>query len=661
MIIGRLSQRLLCALSTLFLVTFASQTQAFAALGPADFGRLPVISDLAISPDGKSIAMFQPREGRNVLVTYSLDGSSKPNMAEFGLFEGFGLRWVNNDYVLVTVVKSGKRIISGSHLKTRESRMITVHRTGKTKPQIMLEPKKGAGAQRSYSTAYAVNQGWYKHRLYKDDNGFLAGWYENGFLPLGLFRINVRTGKGRVIYKGNNETDTILLDMEGIIRFRADAYNTDMTYFHADDKTFWRKLENLESPFKASHPVAGFDPGGKTGYVYQRDSKTKNVVIYRYDFVSDKMGARVFGHEEVDVDGLYRNSANQEIIGVGYTVDQFKIHYLSESWRQRQALMEQTFPNMAPRIVSSSDDLSKHVIRVATPFVPSAYYLFDEVQRTAVSLGSAYPQLKSNDLSEVVPIEYAARDGLKIKGYLTLPNGKGRKNLPLVVLPHGGPQSRDALRFDFMAQFFAYKGYAVFQPNFRGSDGYGTDFSSAGRKEWGGKMSDDVTDGVRKLLDLGFADKSRICIVGGSYGGYAALIGTVLTPDLYRCAISLNGVSDLLDMLSEERRGNSGSSYGAFDYWTGHIGHRQKDRKKLIATSPARQADHINTPILLLHSTDDRSVPIEQSDKMAKALKDAGKPYKYVVMEGGDHFLLTEKTRLTAMREMDAFLSLYLK
>lgn len=633
---------------------------ASAQLTAQDFGHLPLISDLDISPDGKTVALFQPRGGSNVLVIFSLTNPGDPKTTAFGDFEGFSLRWINNDYVLVTVAQSSQRILGGSHIKTRETRMISVHKDGTTTPQMMLEPEKGVGVTRSAGTAYSVNQGWFQHRLPHDNDYFLAGWYENNYRPLGVFRVSLRSGKGRAIYKGNNETDAILLDMDGEVRFRMDAYNTDTTFFWRDPKKFWHQLANLDSPFKADHNIEGFDPGGRTGYVSMRDKATSTYDIFKYDFERDQLGKKVFGHPEVDVDYVITDVVKKKIIGVQYTVDQPQIHFMDADWQRRQALLDQTFPNMAPHIVSSSDDRTRHIVSFYSPFLPDTYYLFDEKKMQVVSLGTGYPTLKSSDLAEVAPIVYEARDGTKIKGYLTLPNGKGRQNLPMIVMPHGGPQSRDVMRFDYMAQYFAYMGYAVFQPNFRGSDGYGSRFANAGKREWGGLMSDDVTDGVNKLVQLGVADRNRMCIVGGSYGGYAALIGAVLTPDLYQCAISLNGVSDLLDMLDEESKGNSGASYGAYDYWRSHIGDRFKDREKLIATSPARQAGKIKAPILLLHSTDDRSVPVEQSEKMAAALKDAGKVHKLVIMEGGDHFLLTEDTRVTAMTEMGTFLKQHL-
>ena len=269
------------------------------------------------------------------------------------------------------------------------------------------------------------------------------------------------------------------------------------------------------------------------------------------------------------------------------------------------------------------------------------------------------PQIKSSDVGEVNTIEYKARDGLKIPGLVTWPAGvapENRKNLPLIVMPHGGPEAYDSVGFDWLAQFFANEGYAVLQPNFRGSAGFGAVFRDAGRGQWGRKMQDDITDGADALVRMGWADKERICIMGWSYGGYAALAGGALTPDLYKCVVAVAGVSNLREMLAWEKR-QYGARSRTVTYWEELIGDPDKDREAIDAVSPARQAANFKAPVLLIHGIDDTTVDVRQSDMMNDALKAAKKDVKYILIGGDDHGLVDADSRKSALKHMGEFVN----
>jgi dipeptidyl aminopeptidase/acylaminoacyl peptidase len=267
----------------------------------------------------------------------------------------------------------------------------------------------------------------------------------------------------------------------------------------------------------------------------------------------------------------------------------------------------------------------------------------------------AYDSLKPSDLGDVKPYPYKARDGRDIHAYLTLPPGRDPHNLPTVIFPHGGPEARDSMDFDWWAQFMASRGYAVLQPNYRGSSGYGADFILAGDGEWAGKVQYDVQDGVKKLIAGGIADPKRICIVGASYGGYMALAGATFSPDLYACAVSFAGLSDLNRMLY------TGTSFEseAVSVWKRRIG-ADVDSSKLDSASPANFAANVKIPILLLHSDKDTTVPIEQSQIEEDALKHAGKQVEFVTLEGDDHQLEYSATRIKLLKEVERFLAAHI-
>jgi len=262
----------------------------------------------------------------------------------------------------------------------------------------------------------------------------------------------------------------------------------------------------------------------------------------------------------------------------------------------------------------------------------------------------------------MLEIKYQARDGLSIQAILTLPPGYNQDTdppLPAIVMPHGGPAAYDRFDFDWMAQYFANRGYAVLQPNFRGSTGFGLAFERAGDGEWGGKMQDDITDGVKALASSNYIDPNRVCIAGASYGGYAALAGAVFTPELYECVVAIAPVADLNRMLRDERR-QSGKDHWVISYWENVMSDGDARRQKLDSISPVKFAENVQAPVLLLHGDDDTVVPFSQSKAMERALKRADKSVELVRLKGEDHWLSVADTRLQTLRAMDRFMSEHL-
>jgi len=304
-----------------------------------------------------------------------------------------------------------------------------------------------------------------------------------------------------------------------------------------------------------------------------------------------------------------------------------------------------------PTFVSSSADLSRVIALVQTPTGP-VYLLADMATGNLTALGPRYRQLPA--VGEVRAIEYAAEDGLTIPAYLTLPAGRKARGLPLVVMPHGGPESRDGGGFDWWAQALAFEGYAVLQPNFRGST-LSDAFVVAGRGEWGRKMQTDLSDGVRHLASLGIIDPGRVCIVGASYGGYAALAGVSLQQGIYRCAVAVAGVSDLHRLVMPSAGVRTEANIGA-RYLERWLGVSNVDDPSVDDRSPLHHAGAIQVPLLLIHGRDDMVVPFEQSRWMADELKRLHRTYKLVELKSEDHWLSQSQTRLQMLEEVAAFL-----
>jgi dipeptidyl aminopeptidase/acylaminoacyl peptidase len=305
------------------------------------------------------------------------------------------------------------------------------------------------------------------------------------------------------------------------------------------------------------------------------------------------------------------------------------------------------------QLLSADTNATRLLLYVFGPAAPGDYYLYDVARTNLQFLISERPWLEPERLSPMEARTTPTRDGAAITSYLTWPQGM-RTNLPVLVMPHGGPETRDLITFDAEAQAFAAQGWLVVQPNFRGSGGYGKAFAEAGHKQWSLRMQDDVTDTVMDLVAKGIADRSRIVIYGASYGGYVALAGAVVTPDLYRAAVARSGISDLIEMLAWQRA-EDGADTESYQYWVKSIGDPKTDIEMLRAASPRLRAEEIRIPILLIHGTRDDIVPTEQSRIMERALRKARKNVRMITQEGAGHHSWENETELATLNEIVAF------
>ncbi|WP_456476030.1 S9 family peptidase [Oceanithermus sp.] len=307
--------------------------------------------------------------------------------------------------------------------------------------------------------------------------------------------------------------------------------------------------------------------------------------------------------------------------------------------------------------VTSRDQANRvWVVREELDAQSPRYWVYDRSTRELTLLGDAHPALADYTLAPMQPVRYRARDGLEIEAYLTLPPGREPRGLPTVIFPHGGPWYRDVWGFDPIAQWLANRGFAVLQPNFRGSTGYGKTLLNAGNKEWGRKMQDDLTDGVRWLVEQGIADPERVAIMGGSYGGYATLAGLAFTPELYAAGVDIVGPSNLFTLLETVP-----------PYWKPMIalfhtrmGHPERDAELLRAASPLFSAEKIQAPLLIGQGANDPRVKRAESLQIVQALKEKGKPVEYVEYPDEGHGFVKAENRLDFFRKAEAFLEKHL-
>jgi dipeptidyl aminopeptidase/acylaminoacyl peptidase len=348
--------------------------------------------------------------------------------------------------------------------------------------------------------------------------------------------------------------------------------------------------------------------------------------------------------KDEQVGGNYIDPRNRQLIGYVRDGDVPEAHFYDARQEKVMAATRRAFPGVNVRLVDWSDRFDHLIVRTDGIGDPLTWWKVDIATGQANPLGVSYPMVAA-DVGPMRMVRYKAADGLDVSGVLTLPPGRPAKNLPVVLFPHGGPSARDYPGFDWWAQAFAAQGYAVFQPNFRGSTGYGAAFQHAGNGEWGRKMQTDISDGLAELVRQGIVDPKRACIMGASYGGYAALAGVTLQQGLYRCAVAVAGVSDVQQMYQTDVA-ESGSDPALIRGLKAEIG----SGRALKDVSPIRFAERADAPILLIHGKDDTVVQYAQSSAMARALRQAGKPVEFVTLPGEDHWLSKSATRLAMLQ-----------
>ncbi len=349
--------------------------------------------------------------------------------------------------------------------------------------------------------------------------------------------------------------------------------------------------------------------------------------------------------EQYDISGALRHSIKTgEVIGVGN-------YYWDKNYKNLQTSINKAIPDNKNYFKGFSRDGDQYLVLSTSATEPGMYLLGDRKKKTLKVIAYRYKKLTSDVLAEKQKISYLARDGLKIEGYLTLPKSSVQKNLPTIIFPHGGPISHEGSGFDYWTQFLISRGYAVLQMDFRGSSGYGFDFLKQGIASWGQAMQDDVEDGTRWLIKQGIANPEKICIIGASYGGYAALMGAIKSPDLYQCAVSFAGVSDVEYLVKSSRY------FTNYDIVKKQVG---SDYDVLWDNSPLKHADKINIPVLLVHGSKDRVVRVKHSEKMYDELEDENKEVEYVELDGGDHYLSNVEHRLETFSKIEQFLEKHL-
>ncbi len=613
---------------------------------PAEsFGKLPNVYDIAISPDGESLAYFMNINGAyGVRVLATKGDTEKPKI--LGLAKGLKpkwIKWVNNQRVLVGLWESRK---SGS-ITFRVGAIYTVDAETMV-GKYLVKPN---GVARQFNDQVI-------DFLEHDPDHILMSYSDNNPSAPDIQKVNVTTGKDTRLKRGRKSIQNWYTDNRGEPRIgqgRSEK-NIDkwtMIIRNANEDK-WLDVSHYPG-LEANSDIRGFTE--KTNEVIVGMYNNKDTVgLYIYDLNQKNITRTLFHDDKYDAGGIITNSEGK-VVGAKFVSDASQ-RVLFEGEGSLMKRLETQFPDSNVDYIDQSLGGKKVLFKLSNGSYPGAIFLHDKIQNKSFQLAKLRPDLITEKLGRVLSAKYDARDGQIIAGYMTVPmkitSNAQIKNLPFIVLPHGGPYARNSKRFDYFAQFFASRGYGVFQMNFRGSEGYGKAFEEAGRKNWK-VMQDDVEDATKMLIENGYANPEKICIAGWSYGGYSALMGGINNPDLYQCLISIAGVTDLKDMVNDLKKYRFGKISAREFLLQGFDG-----TESLKVNSPVRRANEIKVPVFLAHGEFDQQVHYDQFLRMKKALKKYKVDATTMKFDDEDHYLSQQKNRIEMFVGLDAFLAKHL-
>jgi dipeptidyl aminopeptidase/acylaminoacyl peptidase len=612
------------------------------------YGSLPSIEQVAISPDGKDLALIATNGEQRALVIETTADQKPFAVVRIGDAKLRVIEWVGDHHVLMTISVHGVlQSPYGPMVGGGDEHLVAIDYDVADRRQTFLMNDVEHALNVVYGEPIArIIDG--KPVAYLVGQVFLEGEPTGRFA---LLRADLDAHGTKVVDLGLPHVTDWAVDAQGrpLAVAAYDAPSATWT-LRMRDGDGWRLLKTVNAPIERPD-LAGLGRDGRSLLVADWVDNERTFREVAPD-AADWSAPLAHG----DLQGIH-DPATHALIGFARLDGDVREYTFFDAkdtatWQAVQA----AYPGQEVQLVSVSNDHRTLVVLVDSPTDGPAYALVDLDTGAAAWIDNEYLGLKAADIAEKRAIAFKAADGLALSGYLTLPLGKPAKALPLVVLVHGGPAARDEPGFDWWAQALASRGYAVLQVNYRGSDGFGWSFLSAGFGQWGHKMQTDVSDGVRYLAAQGTVDPKRVCIVGASYGGYAALAGATIDKGVYRCAVSIAGPSDLHRMIADDKNELGGQAAGVERYWFRFMGASSANDPALDAISPDKLADRDEIPILLIHGADDTTVPFVQSQLMADALRRAGKSVELVTLKHEDHYLSHGDTRLQMLQASIDFL-----
>jgi dienelactone hydrolase len=642
----------LAAAASLVAISAPAQAQSDAA---KQFGERQGVEGISLSPDGLRVAVLVPGPGRttNIYVSNVTAGSLKKIGASDGNPEAVrDCRWASNTRLacqVTALVDDPVGLLSFSRMvvidaDTGNAKLLSASTTSRS-----LGVAQGGGEVIDWLPDADGAVLMTRNFVPENTMGTHLADEREGY---GVERVDTKTLERRIVEQPRREAAEFLTDGHGTVRIMATAqtkagYDTGIIRYayRPVGGGAWQLLSTVDQAANTGFTPVAVDRDLNLAYGFETmDGRS---ALFSVTLDAAQTHTLIYRRPDVDVDGLIQIGRQQRVVGASFATDKREAVFFDPAVKGIAASLSKALPGLPlVRIVDASADENRLLLWAGSDKDPGRYYVFDRKAKQLLEIMLSRPQLENVALATVKPITFRAADGTEIPGYLTLPPGSDGKNLPAIVMPHGGPSARDEWGFDWLAQFFAARGYAVLQPNFRGSSGYGDSwFADNGFKSWRTAIGD-VNDGGRWLTAQGIAAPGKLAIFGWSYGGYAALQSAVLDPDLFKAIVAVAPVTDLATAKGEWRNFTNYRVQSDFIGTGPHI----------AEGSPARNADKITAPVLIFHGDRDRNVGVGQSRMMEDRLKAAGKRVELIVYPGLDHQLPDSSARIGMLDKTDMFL-----
>ena len=644
--------KFLACLSLLLASIFSSHTTASNDLVPIEsFSKDIEFAGVKISPDGKYLAVITRPEGKNVLMVLSTDTFKVshairfPNNAQVGNYY-----WVNNERIVLAkeYIKGWKDHpefhgelfgvnadgSQGKYLVGYQGEMQTGTRIKKATPIL--------------GTSYVLDP------LIHDRRKMLIltyPWSASNEPNTIVYEVDIYSGKRKRVARSPSRMAGFLTDHDGNVRVAVsnDDYINQKIYTREKSGSEWQQLDLGELKY-TDISLHAFDSTGASVYVTASENGEAKG-LYKLNLESKKFEL-LHKEPQVSPKKVWVDEVSKELFAIENELGYPAYSFINNSHKsERLKALIQSLQGQQVQLVSSTKDGEKSIIFASSDTNPGSYYLFDAKKNSLRFLFATKSWIKPSEMAITKPVNYKARDGLTIYGYLTIPNNTDEKNLPLVVMPHGGPHGpRDWWGYESEAQLLASRGIAVLKVNFRGSGGFGRNFEHAGHKKWGAEIQYDIIDGVKYLIEQGTVNEDNICIMGASFGGYSALQSAILEPDMFQCAIGVVGVYDLPLMFEE---GDISERDSGQRYLKSALG---TDEALLKRFSPSYNIDKLKAPVLIVHGGQDERAPIEQAESLVAALKKENHPYIYELLEDEGHGFYKAEHRTRYYKQVLNFL-----
>ncbi|MCC3860408.1 alpha/beta hydrolase family protein [Pseudemcibacter aquimaris] len=617
------------------------------------FAQEPEFNDISLSPDGQHILYVYPNDDKYIFRVDPVDDDDLEQHYVGAVSKGLlgKIFWVNDTRVLLTI-NSIDNIDFGFDGRNLTFSFIL-------KKTVYGFDVNGSGLEKIYEYKYDFNPLFLNNlqainnfeidMLWNDESKILISTTENEEQFPTVKYLNVYNGETSIAQAAADKITQWITDHDGNVRFGVGAEDGRLIMIaRKAGETDWVNLHDQEIFQDDRFRPVNFGETENSILVISPASNGR-YAIYEFDLVNEVLTNKLYEHPNVDVNGLEFSEINKKILAVTYQEDKLERYYLDEDYKKLMTAINSALPDRNNHLVSITNNNKFMLIKSDSDVFPGAFYRMDIENKQLQLLGELNYRLDPKYLTKQESITYFSRDGLEIPALISLPKDRNENDkLPLIVMPHTNPDGRDVNEYNYIIQFLVSRGYAVFQPNYRGSSGYGLQYQMMGYGEWGGNIQNDIIDGIEYLVSEGMVDKSKVCIMGKNFAGYIALMGSIQNPELFNCVIAEAPIADLYQLVK-----NIKSALGK------NIAERmigKKKNKAIRKISPQHNVRDIKTPLLLFHGELNNSVPKDSTDNFVEALNKYNIPHNYVVIEGAGNDFTTYEQRKSFLLELEKFL-----